>query len=408
MTAFSRPSSKPPQSTLLGLSLPEASAESLEYSQQLSDLVQQEMAKAGGWLSFSDFMHMALYTPALGYYSGGLTKFGSDESGGGDFVTAPQISPLFAQSLARQVGQVLSSVSRDANVLELGAGTGKLAADLLLALDELNQLPNQYCILEVSDHLRQVQRETLKEKLPQALFGKVTWLDSLPNDFVGMILGNEVLDAIPVHLLVKKEGGLYERGVAFDDGFQWQDKVLKSVDLAGGLDVDLLPNDYLTEVCPAANGLIQSLGAALKTGAVLMIDYGFAASEYYHPQRNEGTLMCHYQHYAHSDPLVYIGLQDVTAHVNFSAIAQAGLNGGLDFYGYCSQAQFLLNCGLLDLLAKESPDDITRYTPIAAGVQKLLSPSEMGDLFKVISFTKDLNDDLTLLGFVEGDKSHTL
>jgi SAM-dependent MidA family methyltransferase len=408
MTAFSRPSSKPPQSTLLGLSLPEASAESLEYSQQLSDLVQQEMAKAGGWLSFSDFMHMALYTPALGYYSGGLTKFGSDESGGGDFVTAPQISPLFAQSLARQVGQVLSSVSRDANVLELGAGTGKLAADLLLALDELNQLPNQYCILEVSDHLRQVQRDTLKEKLPQALFGKVTWLDSLPNDFVGMMLGNEVLDAIPVHLLVKKEGGLYERGVAFDDGFQWQDKALKSVDLAGGLDVDQFPNDYLTEVCPAANGLIQSLGAALKTGAVLMIDYGFAASEYYHPQRNEGTLMCHYQHYAHSDPLVYIGLQDVTAHVNFSAIAQAGLDGGLDFYGYCSQAQFLLNCGLLDLLAKESPDDITRYTPIAAGVQKLLSPSEMGDLFKVISFTKDLNDDLTLLGFVEGDKSHTL
>lgn len=408
MTAFSRPSSKPPQSTLLGLSLPEASAESLEYSQQLSDLVQQEMAKAGGWLSFSDFMHMALYTPALGYYSGGLTKFGSDENGGGDFVTAPQISPLFAQSLARQVGQVLSSVSRDASVLELGAGTGKLAADLLLALDELNQLPNQYCILEVSDHLRQVQRDTLKEKLPQALFGKVTWLDSLPNDFVGMMLGNEVLDAIPVHLLVKKEGGLYERGVAFDDGFQWQDKALKSVDLAGGLDVDQFPNDYLTEVCPAANGLIQSLGAALKTGAVLMIDYGFAASEYYHPQRNEGTLMCHYQHYAHSDPLVYIGLQDVTAHVNFSAIAQAGLDGGLDFYGYCSQAQFLLNCGLLDLLAKESPDDITRYTPIAAGVQKLLSPSEMGDLFKVISFTKDLNDDLTLLGFVEGDKSHTL
>ena len=408
MTAFSRPSSKPPQSTLIGLSLPEASAESLEYSQQLSGLVQQEMAKAGGWMSFSDFMHMALYTPALGYYSGGLTKFGSDENGGGDFVTAPQISPLFAQSLAQQVGQVLSSVSRDASVLELGAGTGKLAADLLLALDELNQLPNQYCILEVSDHLRQVQHETLQEKLPQALFGKVTWLDSLPNDFVGMILGNEVLDAIPVHLLVKKEGGLYERGVAFDDGFQWQDKVLKSVDLADGLDVDLLPNDYLTEVCPAANGLIQSLGAALKTGAVLMIDYGFAANEYYHPQRNEGTLMCHYQHYAHSDPLVYIGLQDVTAHVNFSAIAQAGLDGGLDFYGYCSQAQFLLNCGLLNFLAKESPDDIARYTPIAAGVQKLLSPSEMGDLFKVISFTKDLNDDLALLGFVEGDKSHTL
>jgi len=403
MTTFSR---SPSQSTL-----PEPSAESLEYSQQLSDLVQQKMAKADGWLSFADFMHMALYTPALGYYSGGLTKFGSDESGGGDFVTAPQISPLFAQSIARQVEQVLSAVSTDstpASVLELGAGTGKLAADLLLALNELNQLPNQYCILEVSDHLRQVQIETLQEQLTSTLFEKITWLDSLPNDFVGMVLGNEVLDAIPVHLLVKKEDGLHERGVTSEGGFQWQDKVLDNTSLAGEINTEQLPNNYLTEVCPAANGLMQSLGAALKKGAVLMIDYGFAASEYYHPQRNEGTLMCHYQHYAHSDPLVYIGLQDVTAHVNFSAIAQAGLDGGLDFYGYCSQAQFLLNCGLLDLLAKESPDDIARYTPIAAGVQKLLSPSEMGDLFKVISFTKDLNDDLALLGFVEGDKSHTL
>ena len=306
------------------------------------------------------------------------------------------------------MGQVLSAISTEASVLELGAGTGQLAADLLLTLDELNQQPKQYCILEVSDHLRQVQRETLQKKLPPALFEKITWLDALPNDFVGMMIGNEVLDAIPVHLLVKKADGLHERGVVFDGGFQWQDKALDNADLAGELDIEQLPNDYLTEVCPAANGLMKSLGEALKMGAVLMIDYGFAASEYYHPQRNEGTLMCHYQHYAHSDPLVYIGLQDVTAHVNFSAIAQAGLDGGLEFYGYCSQAQFLLNCGVLDLLAKESPDDIARYTPIAAAVQKLLSPSEMGDLFKVISFSKGLDDDLMLLGFVEGDKSHTL
>lgn len=410
MTAPSKKiSSRPlPKSSQSQSTLPEPSAESLDYSQQLSDLVQQKIADAGGWLSFADFMHMALYTPALGYYSGGLTKFGSDENGGGDFVTAPLISPLFAQSIARQVGQVLSAISTEASVLELGAGTGQLAADLLLTLDELNQQPKQYCILEVSDHLRQVQRETLQKKLPPALFEKITWLDALPNDFVGMMIGNEVLDAIPVHLLVKKADGLHERGVVFDGGFQWQDKALDNADLAGELDIEQLPNDYLTEVCPAANGLMKSLGEALKMGAVLMIDYGFAASEYYHPQRNEGTLMCHYQHYAHSDPLVYIGLQDVTAHVNFSAIAQAGLDGGLEFYGYCSQAQFLLNCGVLDLLAKESPDDIARYTPIAAAVQKLLSPSEMGDLFKVISFSKGLDDDLMLLGFVEGDKSHTL
>ncbi len=392
-------------------SLPKPSAESQHCSQQLSDLVQQKMADAGGWLSFADFMHMALYTPALGYYSGGLTKFGGHENGGGDFVTAPQISALFAQSLARQVGQVISAIPSDgvpANVLELGAGTGKLAADLLLALEELGQLPNQYFILEVSGHLRQVQSDTLQKELPPDLFERIVWLDVLPNDFVGMILGNEVLDAIPVHLLVKKEDGFHERGIVYDGGFQWQDHALTDERLTGPFAADQLPNDYLTEVCPVANGLIQSLGAALKAGVILMIDYGFAASEYYHPQRNEGTLMCHYQHYAHSDPLIHVGLQDITAHVNFTAIAQAGLDGGLGFYGYCSQAQFLLNCGLLDLLAKESSDDIKRYTPIAAAVQKLLSPAEMGDLFKAIAFTKGLDETVALIGFMDGDKSHTL
>lgn len=392
-------------------SLPQPSAESLSYSQQLVDLVQQEIVKVGGWLSFSDFMHMALYTPALGYYSGGLTKFANSQDGGGDFVTAPLITPLFAQSLARQVGQVLSMTNGD--VLELGAGTGQLAADLLLALSALKQLPAQYCILEVSDHLRCVQLETLQNALPEALFKKVVWLDALPNDFVGLMLGNEVLDAIPVRLLVKKADGLYERGVVFDGDLQWQDNALSDsqssdIQLSETLTIDSLPNDYLTEVCPAANGLIKSLGEALKTGAVLMIDYGFPANEYYHPQRNKGTLMCHYQHYAHSNPLVYIGLQDITAHVNFTAIAEAGLAGGLDFYGYTTQAQFLMNVGLLDLLAKESPDDVARYTPIAAAVQKLLSPSEMGELFKVIAFTKGLSDEAVLVGFQDGDKSHTL
>lgn len=391
--------------------LPKPSAESQYYSQQLSDLVQKKIADVGGWLSFSDFMHMALYTPSFGYYSGGLTKFGSSENNGGDFVTAPQITPLFGQSLARQVGQIITAIPSDldpADVLELGAGTGKLAADLLLALEGLGQLPSQYCILEVSGHLRAVQRETLQEKLPLALFEKVMWVDTLPNDFVGLVLGNEVLDAIPVHLLVKKGDVLHERGISYDGGFKWQDNVVQDITLARLVDVNQLPNGYLTEVCPAANGLIQSLGAVLKVGAVLMVDYGFSASEYYHQQRNEGTLMCHYQHYAHSDPLINIGLQDITAHVNFTAIAEAGLDGGLDFYGYCSQAQFLMNCGLLDLLAKESPDNIARYTPVAAAVQKLISPAEMGDLFKVIALTKGLDDDLALIGFVSGDKSHTL
>jgi SAM-dependent MidA family methyltransferase len=242
------------------------------------------------------------------------------------------------------------------------------------------------------------------------LFEKVVWLDRLPTNFVGIVLGNEVLDAIPVHLLVKKNDTLFERGVAFDKGFQWQDKPLQDDALRKLIDAETLPNDYLTEVCPAANGLMHSLATTLQTGAILMIDYGFSTREYYHPQRNAGTLMCHYQHYAHSDPLINLGLQDITAHVNFTAIAEAGLEQGLSLHAYCNQAQFLMNCGILDLLSAVSPEDAVVYMPMAAAVQKLLSPAEMGDLFKVIAFTKNLaeDEDLLLLGFVSGDKSHTL
>jgi SAM-dependent MidA family methyltransferase len=388
--------------------LPTPSAESHYYSQQLCELVQKKIIASGGWINFADFMQMALYTPALGYYSGELPKFGNASNGGGDFVTAPQLTPLFAQSLAKQVAQVLSLTQGD--VLELGAGTGELAADLLLALAHLEQLPNQYAILEVSSHLRSIQQENLKQKLPIALFEKVIWLDTLPTNFVGMILGNEVLDAIPVHLLVKKEGKLFERGVGFDHDFKWQDYPLQNNALSKQLEAVQLPDDYVTEVCPAASGLIRSLASALQTGVILMIDYGFSASEYYHPQRNEGTLMCHYQHYAHSNPFINLGLQDITAHVNFTAIAAAGLAQGLSLHGYCNQAQFLINCGILDLLSLISPEHIETYMPMSTAVQKLLSPAEMGDLFKVISFTKNLaeNDDLLLLGFVSGDKSHTL
>jgi SAM-dependent MidA family methyltransferase len=209
---------------------------------------------------------------------------------------------------------------------------------------------------------------------------------------------------------VKKQGALFERGVAFDCDFKWQDYPLQHNALSKLVEADQLPDGYVTEVCPAARGLIHSLSAALQTGVILMVDYGFSASEYYHPQRNEGTLMCHYQHYAHSNPFINVGLQDITAHVNFTAIAEAGLSQGLSLHGYCNQAQFLMNCGILDLLGAVSPDDAAAYMPMAAAVQKLLSPAEMGDLFKVISFTKNLaeNDDLLLLGFVSGDKSHTL
>lgn len=381
-------------------SLPIPNAEALAHSQRLTALIQDRIRQQQGWISFADFMQMALYEPQLGYYSGGAKKFGM----GGDFVTAPEISPLFAQTLARQVSQVLAETHGD--ILELGAGTGRLAVDMLLALQGLDQLPEQYFILEVSAHLRQVQQEKIRAALPEALANRVFWLDTLPLHFTGIIIGNEVLDAIPVHLIHRTAQGLCERGVSFDKDFIWQDKPLSSGSLYEAADALSLPEGYLTEICQAASGLIASLAQALQRGAILMVDYGFSAHEYYHPQRNSGTLMCHYQHHAHPDPFLNVGLQDITSHVDFTRIAQAGVDAGLELAGFCSQAQWLMNCGILDLLSQVSPQDMARYAPLAAAAQKLLSPAEMGDLFKVIAFTRQF--DAPLLGFSAGDKCHTL
>jgi SAM-dependent MidA family methyltransferase len=381
--------------------MPPLTPDAQKHSQQLIEFIQQNIQQAGGWISFAEFMQMALYTPGLGYYAAGSPKFGM----GGDFVTAPEMSPLFARVLSNQIAEVLTVTQ--GNILELGAGTGKLAADILLALVENSILPKQYFILEVSDHLRQVQRETLASKLPKAIFECVEWLTVLPEHFVGIILGNEVLDAIPVHLIHMTLQGICERGVAYGgSGFEWQDQPLTEKNLLNTVTQLNLPTDYLTEFCPAAQGLMTSLADCLAQGAVIMIDYGFAAHEYYHPQRNLGTLMCHYQQLAHPDPLLNIGLQDITAHVDFTGIAQAGVNQDLQLAGFCSQAQFLMNCGILDVMSQVSPHDMAQYAPIAAAAQKLLSPAEMGDLFKVIGFTKNM--DMFLMGFSTGDKSHTL
>lgn len=380
--------------------LPSPDAEAQARSRQLALLIQEKIRQNDGWLSFADFMHMALYTPSLGYYSGGAKKFGM----GGDFVTAPEISPLFAQTLANQAAQVLAETQ--GSILELGAGSGKLATDLLLTLQELKQLPERYFILEVSAHLRQVQLETLQDHLPEHLMQRVIWLDALPDSFVGLIFGNEVLDAIPVHLIYNDQQGVCERGVAFEDELIWRDKPIPAGELFDFVSAYSWPNDYLTEVCPASVGLVRSLAQALERGVILMLDYGFSAREYYHPQRNQGTLMCHYQHYAHVNPLINVGLQDITAHVDFSSIAHAGVDQGLQLEGFCSQAQFLMNCGILEVMSQVSPQDMARYAPLAAAAQKLLSPAEMGDLFKAIAFSKNIEQ--PLIGFASSDKSHTL
>jgi SAM-dependent MidA family methyltransferase len=254
----------------------------------------------------------------------------------------------------------------------------------------------------------------LQKKLPAELFAKVVWLDALPpsptggegaQGFVGLILANEVLDAIPVHLIVNTAQGLHERGVGFDNGFIWQDKPLQKGKLHDEVSTYSLPNDYLTEFCPAAAGLMNSLVDCLKQGVILMIDYGFSAREYYHPQRNTGTLMCHFQHYAHDNPLINIGLQDITAHVNFTQIAHTADPHGIRLAGYVNQAQFLINCGILDILQRYSPETAD-YMKQTAAAQKLLSPAEMGELFKVIGFSKGFEEDL--IGFKSGDKTHTL
>ena len=390
----------------MNTSFPQPDSEAVAHSNALLSSIQALIAKEGGWVNFAQLMDAALYTPGLGYYSGGAKKFGFD----GDFVTASEISPLFSQTIARQVNQVLSALkgqNKQADILELGAGTGRFAKDLLLEMAKLDQLPTRYMILEVSAHLREVQQSTLKAALPKELLSRVVWLDALPGYFDGLIFANEVLDALPVHIVKKTADGLAEIGVVSEvAGLAWQEKLASSSALKGFVaEIDLM-DGYTTEVCLAASGLVASLAGILQSGMLLMIDYGFSRDEYYHPQRNQGTLMCHYRHRAHGDPLVYLGLQDITAHVDFTRVAEAGVANGLELIGFVTQAQFLINAGITELLASIPAEDSANYLPLVASAQKLLSPAEMGDLFKVIGFERNL--DIPFIGFSSGDKSHTL
>ena len=390
----------------MNTSLPQPDSAAVAHSTALLCNIQALIAKEGGWINFAQFMDAALYTPGLGYYSGGAKKFGFD----GDFVTASEISPLFSQTIARQVQQVLSALkvqNIQADILELGAGTGLFAKDLLLEMAKLDQLPTRYMILEVSAHLREVQQSSLKAALSIELMNRVVWLDALPDHFDGLIFANEVLDALPVHIVKTTADGLVEMGVvSVQEGLAWQEKLAVSSALKDFVaEIDLM-DGYTTEVCLAASGLVASLAGILQSGMLLMIDYGFSRDEYYHPQRNQGTLMCHYRHRAHGEPLVYLGLQDITAHVDFTRVAEAGVANGLELIGFVTQAQFLINAGITELLAFIPAEDSANYLPLVASAQKLLSPAEMGDLFKVIAFERNL--DIPFIGFSSGDKSHTL
>ncbi|MBV8466236.1 MAG: SAM-dependent methyltransferase [Burkholderiales bacterium] len=376
--------------------LPAPNADQLAASQALTDHIRHAIGAADGWIPFADYMRLALYTPGLGYYSGGSRKFGAM----GDFITAPEISPLFGQCLARPVAQVLAATGGD--VMEVGAGSGRLAADLLAELERLGTLPGHYYILELSGELAERQRETIAKAVP-ALVDRVEWLSALPDHFTGCIVGNEVLDAMPCRLLHKQDGNWYERGVTWREGFTWEDRPTD----AGTLAQRELPDDYLTETQPEAEAFVASLAQAVERGALILLDYGFAADEYYHPQRHRGTLMCHYRHHSHDDPFHLPGLTDVTTHVNFSAIWHSATQAGWQLEGYASQAGFLLDAGLPELMQGLDPND-TAYMKQAAAVQKLVSPAEMGDLFKAIAFSKNLDLPGLLLGFRREDRSGAL
>ena len=355
-------------------------------------------------------MDLVLYTPRMGYYNSGAVKIGN----AGDFVTAPEISSLFGRTLAQQVIQVFRQINLR-NILEFGAGSGKLALDLLLELEKSGSLPRKYLILEISAELRQRQKILFDQEAPH-LIHLLEWLEELPSNFKGIILANEVLDAMPVHIVVWHNSKLFERGVIWrNNQFARQDHPIQNSELrhaASQLETlsinpknDLI-HPYISEINLAATYFMHSLANMLQQGIILLIDYGFGRDEYYHYQRDQGTLMCHYRHHAHDDPFYLPGLQDITSHVDFSAITAAAKNTSLDLLGYTTQAYFLINCGITGILAQAPIEDINSYLPQSNQLQKLVSPSEMGELFKVIAFGKNFSE--PLIGFKSGDLSRLL
>jgi SAM-dependent MidA family methyltransferase len=355
--------------------------------------IREAIAAAGGWIPFDRFMALALYTPGLGYYAHGSRKFGLMPGSGSDFVTAPELSPRFGQALARQLAQALEATATH-EVWEFGAGSGALAEQLLGALDPQVE---RYTIVDLSGSLQARQRERL------APWGdRVRWISELPAHMQGVVVGNEVLDAMPVQLLARIDGAWFERGVAVRDGrLVHADRptaLRPPFEVAG-------QHDYLTEIHPQAEAFVATLADRLQAGAVLLIDYGFPEHEYYHPQRSMGTLMCHRGHLADADALQDVGDKDITAHVNFSGIALAGQDAGLQVLGYTSQARFLLNCGVLDGMEDAPLADRVM-------VQKLVNEHEMGELFKVIAFVVDSParpwGGWQAMGFAVGDRTHTL
>lgn len=359
--------------------LPAPDPDAQAASNALLQLIADDIAAQGGAISFARYMDLALYAPRLGYYSGGSAKLGA----AGDFTTAPELSPLFGATVARVAAAIIAQSAPQ--LLEFGAGTGKLAYDVLTELAQLGVAVQRYAIVELSGELRARQQQMLRD------FPQVEWLDVLPERFDGVVLANEVLDAMPVQLVSKADAGWREMRVTIAQGAFALVEGAPDAALAAQVarqvpDGDTLAPGYLTEVHPLACAFMASLAKMLSSGkgAAILVDYGFPAHEYYHGQRSTGTVMCHYRHHAHPDPFYLPGLQDITAHVDFTAMALAAQDGGLEVLAYMNQAAFLLGAGIGELLLRTDPSDHLRYLPQANAVQKLLSPAEMGELFKVL------------------------
>ncbi len=379
--------------------LPVPDADTLEVSRRLEQLIRAEIERCGGKINFARYLELALYAPGLGYYSAGARKFGAE----GDFVTAPEISPLFARCVARQCEQVLRQLG-GGDLLEAGAGAGSLACDVLLELERLDCLPRHYLILELSAELRARQRGRVAQRIPH-LAGRVRWLDALPPaGFRGVIFANELLDAMPVHCFRIEDSGVSELYVTWrDTGFARHFAAHSSAELEQRIVAlrkacDLAPG-FTSEIGLSARAWVQSMAELLEAGLILLIDYGFPRRELYHPQRSQGTLLCHYRHRAHRDPFLYPGLQDITSHVDFTAVAEAAHDADLRVAGYTTQAHFLISCGLTGMAA-DAPDGKTRLQT-AQQIKRLTLPDEMGEVFKAIALTRGLN--APLLGFALKD-----
>lgn len=390
--------------------LPEPPPLARAASDALQRRILQEIDAGGGWIGFDRYMTLALYASGLGYYSGGAQKFGA----AGDFVTGPELSPLFGQTLAVPLARIMAQSAP--HLIEVGAGSGRLAADLLSEFEITGALPETYGILDLSGELRERQAQLLNTAVPH-LIDRVYWLDRLPEQFDGAVFANELLDAMPAHLVSwnpsakpDEDPAIVERGVGrAGNSFIWSDRpaqgrlLERARDLCAELGrIGMGNHPYLSEIAFAPGDWVAAWAEILGTGALLLVDYGFPRHEYYHPQRSSGTLMCHYRHRAHADPFFLPGLQDITVHVDFTALADAAFAAGLDILGYSSQAAFLIDCGLPAILQRYGAEATRHYLPHAQAANKLLAPAEMGELFKVMALGKGIATPLT--GFGSGDR----